>query len=285
MTTPPGGDPYGHPVPGSGPVSAPEQAPYAVQPPQPYPPQPPSSQPQPYGGPLTPTATRPPLDGVSVASLVTAVLGLTPVGLVTGVIGIVRTAGGRRRGLGLAVAGILVSVLVAAFQVFFVGAIWPDIRAGYEDALEDSRAATSEVEDAGDVAGADEALEPADEVGELVPFEELAVGDCFDEPAEEEFTDILVLPCDVPHDGEVVAEVTLDDGEWLGDDEVFDLAYDACLSAAADAFEEAGVEGRDLDFWTFTPTREGWVLYGDREVDCLAYALDGQLTAPVLPRP
>jgi hypothetical protein len=94
-----------------------------------------------------------------------------------------------------------------------------------------------------------------------------------------------VLPCDVPHDGEVVAEVTLEDGEWLGDDEVFELAYDACLSAAADAFEEAGVDGRDLDFWTFTPTREGWVLLGDREVDCLAYGLDGPLTAPVLPRP
>jgi hypothetical protein len=295
VTTPPGGDPDSHPVPGSGPFSAPEQASYPAQPypsqqpyaqpPQPYPSQPyPSYQQQPYGGPLTPTPTRPPLDGVSVASVVTALLGLTPVGLVLGVIGIVRTAGGRRRGLGLAVAGILVSILVAAFQVFFVGAIWPDIRAGYEDALEDSRAASG-VDDTGDVAEADEAQEPADEAGELVPFEELTVGDCFDEPTEEEFTDILVLPCDVPHDGEVVAEVTLEDGEWLGDDEVFELAYDACLSAAADAFEEAGVDGRDLDFWTFTPTREGWVLLGDREVDCLAYGLDGPLTAPVLPRP
>lgn len=224
----------------------------------------------------TVTRSRPPLDAWSVVSLVTSTVGLTLVGLVCGVVGLVRTSGGRRRGRLLAAAGIVVAVLMTILQALLLAAVWPSVVAGFE---------------AGAVAGAG-AAEPEAEPGQveadsegagLVPSSSLGVGDCFQDPDTETFYDVLTVPCTRPHDAEVVAVVELDGTTWPGDDEVGDQAWDACMVAAADAFEAAGVDGADYEFWTFTPTRESWLLDGDRQTTCLAYGLDGPLVAPILP--
>lgn len=65
-----------------------------------------------------------PLDGVSVGSLVTAVLCCTgPIGVILGIIGIVRTKAGQRRGRWMAVTGTVVGALatlsLAGIGIFF----------------------------------------------------------------------------------------------------------------------------------------------------------------------
>lgn len=130
MTTPGGNDPYsGHDD--SDPYgTAGSGNPYGGTPPPPPPPggsAPYGGGTNPYGGaphsaPGTPGGST---DGVSIAALVTAVLCCTgPVAIVLGIIGIVRTKDGKRRGRWMAmvglVGGVLATALVAALGVFVV---------------------------------------------------------------------------------------------------------------------------------------------------------------------
>ncbi|MFC3688973.1 hypothetical protein [Aquipuribacter hungaricus] len=277
-----------------------------------YPPPPSWS---PAGAPDAVPAPRP-LDAWSVVALVCGVVGLTVVGLVAGVVGLVRTAGGRRRGRGLAVAGLVVSAVVLAGQALLVAAVGPAVVDGLQEGwsgaeTEEAAAApaggTDPVaadgtgadlgedtgEDAAGTAGDDPVAddpvaapsqEPVDGGPVMKTTDELALGDCFDDPETEEFYEIATLPCDVPHDGEVVAELQLEGDSWPGDATVEEDAFDACQRATAAVFEAAGVvPDGGLDYWTFTPTKESWLLYADREVHCLVYHLDGPLEAPLLP--
>lgn len=76
------------------------------------PPPPPPGGANPYGPPGWGSEPDAPMDGVSIASLVTAVLCCTgPIAVVLGIIGIVRTKAGQRRGRWMAVVGIVVGVL------------------------------------------------------------------------------------------------------------------------------------------------------------------------------
>lgn len=150
-------------------MSTPPQGPYSQAPyPQgsssrsPYPqggvpqgaypqgPYPQSPYPQgPHDPPAQAGGARPqaPLDVVSVVGLVLAVL-LAPVGLVVSIVGLVRTSGGRRRGRGFAIAGVVVSVVVSILVAVGVVALvalgsWvsSEVSTGLEDVedLEDVR--------------------------------------------------------------------------------------------------------------------------------------------------
>lgn len=72
-----------------------------------------------YGG-LGPDG--PPLDIVSVLGLVLGFL-LAPVGLVLSILGLVRTSGGRRRGRGFAIAGVVVSLVVTVLLGLLIAAL------------------------------------------------------------------------------------------------------------------------------------------------------------------
>lgn len=246
--------------------------------------------PGPYGYPAAggsshplPPQGRAPLDAVSVVSLVTALLGLTLVGLVTGLVGLARTSGGHRRGRGLAVAGVAVSVVFGLVQALVLVLAWPSFVAGFEEGFEAEYSGAGAGDPVDEGAGGEVDPAAADEATRLVEPADLVVGHCFMDPPEGEFYELTVVPCDVPHDGEVVALVELEDGAWPGVDEVDQAAWDACEAAVVDAFEAADAAPAGLDYWNFTPTREGWVLYGDRQVQCLAYDPAGPLEAPVLP--
>ncbi len=119
--TPPAGGPFGSPPPG--PYGAPPAGPYGAPPAgaQGAPDQPHGAPGQPYGGPgygapgyggVAPAVDDRPTDVVSVVGLVLAFL-LAPVGLVLSIIGLTRTSGGRRKGRGLAIAGVIVSVVMS----------------------------------------------------------------------------------------------------------------------------------------------------------------------------
>lgn len=60
-----------------------------------------------YMYPVTPVQT----DGVSIAALVTGILGTGPLALILGIVGINRTKDGQRNGRGMAIAGLILGIL------------------------------------------------------------------------------------------------------------------------------------------------------------------------------
>lgn len=218
-------------------------------------PPPPPGAPNPYDGgapppppggynPYGPAATAPaaPLDGVSVASLITALLCCTgPVGVLLGIIGIVRTKNQQRRGRWMSVVGILVGIVASgALAAGAVGLGWLATNAVTIDTAE--------------------------------------VGDCLD--ITEDDLDILMWrkDCTEPHDAEVVHVGTYDEAADGADGQ---LTTDVCIAHLSDddvqALERAGIEPADLEAVAFTPED---MSDGDRYV-CYAES-DEKLTEPLL---
>jgi len=81
--------------------------PYGQQPPNPYGGSGGSS----FNAPGAGGFEQPKTDGVSIASLVLSLLCCAPVGLILGFVGISRTKGGKRKGRGLAITGVVLGLL------------------------------------------------------------------------------------------------------------------------------------------------------------------------------
>jgi hypothetical protein len=108
--------------------------------------------------------------------------------------------------------------------------------------------------------------------------DELTVGDCFNDPQEDEFGmgEIVLLPCSQPHDNEVFALVELPatDGAPYPDEEQLGAdSDDACVQPFA---PYVGVPYEQSSLWLFSlyPDPAGW-RKGDRVVMCVLY--DGGL--------
>ncbi len=144
--------------------------------------------PTPYVGPSATRTGQAPLDGVSVAAGTAGLVGCVPIGVVLGGFGLARTKGGLRRGRGWAVTGIVASVLW--FFVYLA------------------------VSAAGDFF---EALPDLPVVDDDLPANELVDGQCLSGAGlntEDDTVDNLhEVPCDEPHDGQVLAVNVLDDDE------------------------------------------------------------------------
>ena len=103
----------------------------------------------------------------------------------------------------------------------------------------------------------------------------LAVGDCVNDPegadTEQgaEFTDIQAVPCDQPHDNEIYHQFDLPDGDYPGDDAVFESAGQAC-EEEFEAFVGTPYDESALDIAPITPTEGSWAS-GDRSVSCAIY--------------
>ncbi len=114
-----------------------------------------------------------------------------------------------------------------------------------------------------------------------VSVTDLAEGDCFNAPDDEELSDVEGRPCTETHQYEVFAIVTYPGGgDYPGEDEIADHAGMQCMS---DFEDYVGVPylRSDLDFSLWLPTREGWES-GDRETICAAYDPDdGELEESV----
>lgn len=133
-----------------------------------------------------------------------------------------------------------------------------------------------------------------DESGQVSENEEIGVfklrqGDCLMMPTQgiggEEVETLDAMPCDQPHDGEVLSIVLVpgdDDAPYPGDAAISAEAETGCLSS----FES--VTGRDFatdPFWDLTflsPTSDSWTLGDDREIVCIVLPLDGELTTDLV---
>lgn len=116
----------------------------------------------------------------------------------------------------------------------------------------------------------------------------LNVGDCFDDPPgvfeTDEMTEVesvAAVPCDEPHDNQAYAKFDLPDGDWPGDEETSQDAFDGCLDEFEAMIGEP-YETSPLDILPLSPTETGWRL-GDHEVLCAVYNLDlSKLTTDVI---
>jgi len=97
------------------------------------------------------------------------------------------------------------------------------------------------------------------EAGE-VDVNKLRVGDCFTEVQDVEkeiiFT-VPVVPCSEPHSDEVFALVTLPDGDFPGQEAIYDQGEELCI-AEFDAFVGLSYRESMLDLWVIAPVEEGW---------------------------
>lgn len=119
------------------------------------------------------------------------------------------------------------------------------------------------------------------EGAEMVPFAELAVGDCMplvEYDPDEEIFELPVVPCDQPHTDEVFFIHQVPDGDFPGDDALYDLAWDACL-AEFEGFVGLSYEQSELDFYPYTPTKSSWMRWRDRTVHCIIFSYDDVTTS------
>ena len=181
------------------------------------------------------TAPPPGRDGLAVATFVLGLLGFlvitVPIGLITGIGGFARIRRNGRKGKGLAVAGLVLCVLWAAA-----------IGTGVVTVLR----------------------------GGSTSADALKVGDCLGTFSEGEVTHLPTVPCDSPKStGKVYAILTLDDGEWPGEEALDKRVGEDC----ANRYQKAGSpSGKDAEIFYVRPSRDTWPI-GDRRVVCVAKAV------------
>lgn len=125
--------------------------------------------------------------------------------------------------------------------------------------------------------GADEGFDghgDGDGYGAPLAYE---IGDCFLEPTPD-MAHPRFLECSEPHDYEVYSEFEVPDtpdGDYPGDERMFQAADEGCLDAFDD-FVGAPWEESLYDFAFVAPDEETWTDYDDRLVQCFAVDPEGQ---------
>jgi len=179
-------------------------------------------------------------DGYAIAALVTSLVGCVPLGLVFGVLALRRIGRTGQQGRGLAIFGIVLSV------------VW---------------------------AGALVVRELADDDAERDVFE-LRAGDCFDDPPEaEELEAVSSVPCDDPHDAEVYAEfaATTEGDDYPGESALIAEAERGCFERF-EPFAGIAPESTTLAIHFLAPTQQSWENVDDREITCIVADPSGPTT-------
>lgn len=118
--------------------------------------------------------------------------------------------------------------------------------------------------------------DPTPTTGSVIPFDEIAVGDCLVVPTEDEFSELRRVPCDTPHGGEVFLVAAHPDGAYPTDEAFGEFIATVCPSAFQ-SWTGSALDDQDLlDYSWFTPTEESWT-DGYRTFDCYLTLADGSL--------
>ncbi len=112
----------------------------------------------------------------------------------------------------------------------------------------------------------------------------LAVGDCLDDgdialESGSEVQTLPTVPCNEPHDSEVIASITLRGTAYPGEAAITLQADAGCISALERLVGMPYLE-TPYDVSYYAPTELSWS-GGDREVLCVAYDPAGPLTEPL----
>jgi hypothetical protein len=210
--------------------------------------------------PPTPGAPLPSANtnGLAITSLITGVVCLVPpLGMILGAIALRQIKRRGERGKGLAIAGIvlsLVSTLLVAAG-FATGA--------FRDALDGARKVKEEV------ASSSSAFS-------------LRTGDCFDQPGgtatEQEVERVKSVDCAKPHDAEVAGSFQLTGSAYPGVPAIEKLAEERCLTIGEKYSQDSWAVPDNAVTFYYHPTEESWRQVKDRTVTCAFAAEKGKLT-------
>lgn len=113
---------------------------------------------------------------------------------------------------------------------------------------------------------------PAEAPEPTIPVLQLEVGTCLNdlaEPLGADLTEIPSVDCQVPHESEVFAELTLEGTGYPGVDQIVDDAIVGCEAAFVD-FVGIDFALSQLNFHYYYPTPSSWAV-GDRSVYCVVF--------------
>ncbi len=196
-------------------------------------------------------------NGFAIAALVCGLLFFVPLSAILAIIfGIVALAQIRRthqRGRGMAITGIVIGSLAMVAVISAI--IWVVVDA--PDRGADGTHVTSGTE----------------------LIESLRPGDCFSGVQDERLRSVTAHPCAEPHEAQLAAVLTLDDGPFPGVEEASAQAEDACIDKV-DALVGADVT-EELDLLYLVPD-SSFAWNADRTVQCIFVAVDGEMTGSVL---
>ena len=108
--------------------------------------------------------------------------------------------------------------------------------------------------------------------------EDLKAGDCFVMPvSDDEFERLDTEPCDMPHDGQIFAEVELDGPNSYPPEasSYWQSVFNACADQADALLTRVDELPADTELSFFFPVAEGWERMGDRKSLCYLYSPGG----------
>jgi hypothetical protein len=175
----------------------------------------------------------------AILALVFGIVAFTPISIVLGIVALVQIPKNHQKGKGLAIAGIVISVLWVAGFVALLVAIGP---------TEPERDASGQVTATTDTRP-----------------DKLRVGDCVSSLKEGEVKDVQIAPCGGPNGGKVFAVFDMPKGKWPGLSGVQAAAEKGCTDRYVASKQQAD---KPSDVFYFHPVESGWAL-GDRGVVCL----------------
>jgi Septum formation len=195
-------------------------------------------------------AAKPPFSKVAIAALPTGVLPLIPVGLGLGIAGLVTTRRGRRRGRGMAVAGLLTATtwLAVAITLVTVAALTHGFRKPTK-------------------------IEYDNQLGTVFSLRE---GDCIDTGGSG--TSVTITSCSSPHDAEVFATFALTGPAWPGTAAVQQEADTGCSARLSGYLNPQLAISLSQDY--VYPGQVAWQT-GTRTVVCEVRATSGLLSQSV----
>jgi hypothetical protein len=105
----------------------------------------------------------------------------------------------------------------------------------------------------------------------------LAVGDCLNDTADEEVTEVPIVDCADEHDFEVYSEFEVAGEEFPGMEAIDAEAEEKCL-AEFEPFVGISYDESMLGYTYFSPTEESWTQGDDRLVSCIVGDPNGKTT-------
>ncbi len=114
------------------------------------------------------------------------------------------------------------------------------------------------------------------EGAEMVPFEELEVGDCLplvEYTDDDVIFDLPVVPCEQPHTDEIYLIFDVEDGEFPGGRRPGRHGVGPAASRR-ESYVGVSYDVSELDFYYYQPTKSSWNHASDRTVQCILFSYE-----------
>lgn len=198
--------------------------------------------------------------GMAIAAFVLGVLGVFPLGMIFGVIALAGIGRARKRGKGLAIAGVVLSsvwtVAVGGLVLLMIVFVSTPVVSGSSGPSSSSAVAPP---------------------GASLPVDELPLGTCFDVPNGTGGSTYLVnvVPCSGQHDRQLFARDVMS-GPYPGlDVDKLRSTLDCDRLAYADLVDPMGLEGQSAAIWSYYPEESQWTGGGTPEIWCTIAGFGG----------